>query len=101
MEELVQKIIDWGEPKGLTQYRKMLESWPQYEKVQEESGEIGRAIAHGDMAQLADGIGDTFVTLVLLAKQNGLNIQDCVEVAYGEIKDRKGKTINGVFIKEV
>ena len=100
MEELIEKIVEWSEPKGLTQHRKMLESWPQYEKVQEESGEIGRAIAHGDMGQLADGIGDTFVTLVLLAKQNGLNIQDCVEIAYSEIKDRTGKTVNGVFVKD-
>jgi len=100
MDELIKKVIAWGEPKGLTKERSLLESWPQYEKVKEEVGEIGKAIAHGDFVELVDGIGDSVVTLILLAKQNGLTIEDCLSHAYNEIKDRTGKTINGKFIKD-
>lgn len=69
-------------------------------KVMEELGETARAIIKGDKAEIADGIGDTYVTLVCLAEQNGLDIDDCIDSAYNEIKDRKGKLINGVFVKE-
>jgi hypothetical protein len=47
-----------------------------------------------------DGIGDTFVTLIILSYQMGLNPTECLEVAYTEIKNRKGNTVNGVFIKD-
>lgn len=100
MRELINKVLEWGRPKGLTDQRKMLDTWPQYEKVQEEVGEIGRAIAHGNMHGLADGIGDSVVTLILLAEQNNLDIEDCLKQAYDEIKDRKGRTIGGKFVKE-
>jgi len=100
MEELIEKVIEWGRPKGLTEYKPMLKSWPQYEKTQEEVNEIGHAIAHGSRKKLIDGIGDSVVTLILLATQNGLTLQECVEHAYNEIKDRTGKTENGKFIKD-
>lgn len=100
MEELINKVIEWGEPKGLTESRPMLKSWPQYEKVQEEAQEIARALVNNDKDGLIDGIGDTMVTLILLAKQNDLDIQDCLEYAYNEIKVRTGKTINGKFVKD-
>jgi phosphoribosyl-ATP pyrophosphohydrolase len=100
MEELINKVIEWGEPKGLTESRPMLKSWPQYEKVQEEAQEIARALVNNDKDGLIDGIGDTMVTLILLAKQNDLDIQDCLEYAYNEIKGRTGKTVNGKFVKD-
>ena len=49
---------------------------------------------------IKDGIGDVLVTLIILAAQNNLDIEDCLEHAYNEIKNRKGVTLNGVFIKE-
>lgn len=100
INNLVSLIEQWGEPKGLTTKRPMLKSWPQFEKVQEEVTEIARAIVNNDRAELVDAIGDTFVTLVLLAKQNDLDIENCISVAYNEIKNRTGKTIDGKFIKD-
>ena len=32
--------------------------------------------------------------------QLGLDYSKCVELAYNEIKDRKGKIVDGVYIKE-
>ena len=46
-----------------------------------------------------DGIGDSFVTLIILAKQLGLEPAECLEAAWNEIKNRTGKTVNGVFVK--
>ena len=45
-------------------------------------------------------MGDIFVTLIILCDQLNLDSVDCLYRAYEKIKDRKGKTINGVFIKE-
>lgn len=45
-------------------------------------------------------MGDIFVTLLILCDQLNLDPVDCLGRAYEKIKDRKGKTINGVFIKE-
>ena len=48
-----------------------------------------------------DGIGDTFVVLVQLCAIAGVTLEDCVEAAYEEIRDRKGHlNEDGVFVKE-
>jgi NTP pyrophosphatase (non-canonical NTP hydrolase) len=67
----------------------------------EELGETAGAIAKNKAtAEIMDGIGDTFVTLIILSYQMGLEPTDCLEAAYNEIKNRKGNTVNGVFIKD-
>lgn len=45
-------------------------------------------------------MGDVFVTLIILCDQLNMDPVDCLGRAYGKIKDRTGKTINGVFIKQ-
>lgn len=70
-------------------------------KVIEEVGETASALAKGNLEKLKDGIGDSFVTLIILAKQNGLEPSECLEAAWNEIKNRKGKlNEQGVFVKE-
>lgn len=69
-------------------------------KVGEEVGELFKAIVKNDEAQIIDAVGDTYVTLVILCQQLGIEIEDCVNAAYNEIKDRKGKLVDGTFIKE-
>lgn len=66
----------------------------------EEVGETMAAMARGDKEKLKDGIGDSIVTLIILAMQCGLSANECLASAYDEIKNRKGKTVDGVFIKE-
>ena len=65
-----------------------------------EVGELCDAIIKDDKNGQIDGIGDVLVTLIILANQLGYDVEDCLEVAYNEIKNRKGETINGTFIKE-
>ena len=50
--------------------------------------------------EIKDAIGDIYVTLVMQAGVWGLEIEECGEYAYTQIKDRKGKMVKGVFVKE-
>ena len=68
-------------------------------KVWEESGEIAAALSRNDKEALMDGIGDTVVTLIILAQQHGMTLERCLQYAYDEISQRTGKTINGTFVK--
>lgn len=68
-------------------------------KLAEEQGELAAGIAKGNTELVADSIGDMVVVLTILAEQSGLSIEGCIEQAYHEIKDRKGRMIDGVFVK--
>ena len=72
----------------------------QYVKLLEESGELARAILKNDKPEFIDAIGDMVVVLTNLAALEGLKIEDCVTSAYSVIASRKGKMINGTFVKE-
>lgn len=69
-------------------------------KLVEEFGELGEAMAKGNDDLFVDAIGDMYVVMTILAMQKGFDIEDCINDAYNEIKDRKGKMIDGVFVKE-
>ena len=71
----------------------------QYVKLQEEAGEVARAIIKNDPVELKDGIGDMVVVLTNLAHLAGMNIEDCIQSAYDVINKRKGSMINGSFVK--
>ena len=49
---------------------------------------------------VADDIGDMIVVLINIAERNNLTIEDCLEQAWNDIKDRKGKMVDGIFVKE-
>ena len=40
------------------------------------------------------------VVLINIMIRNNLTMKDCLKVAYADIKDRKGKMIDGIFVKE-
>ena len=95
MNELIEKIEQWAKDKELD----TADSSKQMLKVMEELGEVAAAIVRSDRAPLRDGIGDTVVTLIILAMQNDMNLYECVNCAYDEIKNRTGEMINGSFVK--
>ena len=72
----------------------------QFAKLQEESGELARAILKNNKPEFIDAIGDMVVVLTNLAALEGLKIEDCVTSAYSVIASRKGKMINGTFMKD-
>jgi phosphoribosyl-ATP pyrophosphohydrolase len=90
-------ILNWAEPKQLLKFENRLK---QYTKLQEESNELLIALLDENPVEIQDAIGDLVVVLTILADQVGFDIEDCIEHAYQQIKNRKGKTINGNFVKE-
>ena len=97
-DELIENVRGWADDKGIL----IEDNAPkQLMKVMEELGETAGAIAKSKTTdEIMDGIGDTFVTIIILAYQMGLNPTECLEAAWNEIKDRKGTTRNGVFVKQ-
>lgn len=90
------KIRDWAIERGLH----LGEPSRQMLKLVEEVGELASAIAKNNNELIIDSIGDIYVVLTILAMQHQLDVEACIHSAYQEIKNRKGKTVNGVFIKE-
>ena len=91
-----QLIRDWAGERGL--YTKG-DTKTQFCKLMEEGGELGRAILKDDKKEFVDAIGDMVVVLTNLAHLGGVSIEHCIDSAYNEIKNRKGKMSNGTFVK--
>lgn len=90
-------VLDWAESKDLLKQENALK---QFAKMISEAGELGDAIIKQQPDKIQDGIGDTLVTLIILSAQLGYDIEDCLHIAYDEIKGRTGKTVGGTFIKD-
>lgn len=90
-------VLVWAENKDLIHE----ENAPkQLIKLQEEVGELCSAYLKGNKAEQIDALGDIRVVITILAAQLNLDIDACFDIAYNEIKDRKGVTKNGTFIKK-
>ena len=72
----------------------------QYVKLQEEAGELAKALLKDDQPEVIDAIGDMVVVLTNLAHQRGVHIETCIAEAYKVISKRTGKMINGTFVKD-
>jgi|TARA_R110000822_G_C15304667_1_gene492258 uncharacterized protein YabN with tetrapyrrole methylase and pyrophosphatase domain len=70
----------------------------QYMKLIQEAGELSDNICKGK--DIADDIGDMIVVLINIAERNNLSLSDCMEKAWLDIKDRKGRMVDGIFVKE-
>lgn len=92
-----EKILNWAKERNLLD---PLNRQKQFIKLIEEVGELAQGIAKNDIVQIIDSIGDVQVVLIILAELYNLDSDKCLESAYIQIKDRKGKTINGIFIKD-
>ena len=90
-------IRDWARSRGL--YDKG-NSHTQYVKLQEEAGELAKALLKNDKPEVVDAIGDMVVVLTNLAFLQGEDIEYCIDSAYKVISKRKGKMINGTFVKD-
>ncbi|MFC1256017.1 MazG-like family protein [Staphylococcus xylosus] len=95
VDQLVKQVEQWSIDKNLDKGNPDRQAL----KFYEEAGEVGAALSRNKLDDLKDGIGDTVVTLIILAQQHGWSLQECLQYAYDEIKGRTGRTINGTFIK--
>jgi len=115
MKELIEKVKQWAESRNIIKGSTPIK---QHDKLVEEVLELRDAIAtdsfFGEIEhtrnkgkispleyEIKDGIGDSIVCLINLATMYNMEIEDCLAHAYEEIKDRKGKMIDGTFVKEV
>lgn len=73
----------------------------QLEKLQEEVDELKQAYIEVNRKEEIDAVGDILVVLIGYCLQRGLDIEECLSVAYNVIKNRTGKVVNGVFVKDV
>jgi len=90
-------IRSWAKERGIYDAG---DSKTQYVKLMEEAGELAKALLDEDEPEIIDAIGDMVVVLTNLAKLEGLEIEECIDSAYHEIANRKGKMINGTFVKQ-
>ena len=96
--EIEMKVIQWGEARGIVQNSN---PFAQALKTQEELDELHEAIGKNDRAAMADAYGDLLVTLVMGCACADLDLVECFEGAYNEIKNRKGTLhANGLWVKE-
>lgn len=96
MEELQYNILQWAHARGI-----LNNSSPQIQglKLVSEVGELCDNLAKGK--DVRDDIGDVIVVLTIIANMKGTTLEECMEVAYNDIKDRKGHlNSDGIFIKE-
>ena len=91
------EVLRWAENRGIL---KNSDPKTQCLKFVSEAGELADAVAKGNKEDAIDAIGDVMVTLILLSDLMDLDVVKCLESAYDVIKQRQGKMINGVFVKD-
>lgn len=93
------KIDQWGLDRGIIQNGNPI---AQLSKTVEEVAETLAALSANDKPAVKDGLGDIYVTLRMVAGCYGISLEECIELAYDEIKHRKGYLReDGVFIKDM
>lgn len=108
-EEFANNVIQWADERHLLKpsdmqsnkdITKQLMQSKQLLKFHEECGELTEDYLKGNDIHLMDSFGDVLVTLIIFAEQQGIPLNECWKKAWRHIANRKGKTINGIFVKE-
>jgi len=107
IEELIQLVQTWGRDRGMlvkdangAYLEDEGRARAQLLKCMSELGELADAVLKGDHHDMRDGLGDVLVTLVMFAGNSGLTLRGSLQAAWEEIRDRRGTTVNGAFMKE-
>jgi NTP pyrophosphatase (non-canonical NTP hydrolase) len=95
MKELIEKTSQWHHDRNLIDGAT---SKDQVLKLIQEVGELSDSVCKGE--DVKDDIGDCLVILINIAEREGTTLEECLGVAYEDIKDRKGKMVDGIFVKE-
>lgn len=89
-------IRQWANERGLYETG---DPKTQMLKLQEEQGELAKAILKNDINEIIDGIGDCIIVLTNLASLSGFTVEYCINQAYRQIQNRQGQMKNGTFVK--
>lgn len=96
MDDLVVNILDWAKERDLDKG----DSAHQIVKLMEEVGELAQGYNKKDRAKQIDSLGDTLVVLIILGMQLDIPVKDALQEAYDTIHHRKGKMVDGIFVKQ-
>lgn len=103
-DQLIYDILHWGRDRGILADYKDYElpdvRMAQAKKTLEEVHELIDAVAKNDREEAKDAIGDIIVTLIMQAELWDTGIFTCLNDAYHVISKRKGKMVDGQFVKE-
>ena len=94
-DDYVNKIVGWHHDRNLIEGSTDKD---QFAKLIQEAGELSDNICKGK--DVSDDIGDMVVVLLNIAERNKLSLTECLSKAWDDIKDRKGRMVDGIFIKE-
>jgi NTP pyrophosphatase (non-canonical NTP hydrolase) len=111
LQETIETVRQWGVARNITGPNGKGTLLGQLSKTQEELTETrdaavklrwtGESSRYDEAyAEIIDGLGDVFVTIILAAEMAGLRIEDCLAAAYQEIKGRTGTMNGGVFVRD-
>tara|TARA_B100000927_G_scaffold254571_1_gene220871 strand:+ start:6211 stop:6522 length:312 start_codon:yes stop_codon:yes gene_type:complete len=95
MQELIGKVNKWFEDRNLIQGSTDKD---QILKLMQELGELSDHACKGE--DIRDDLGDMLVVMLNIMKRNNYTIEECLQIAYDDIKDRRGKMVDGIFVKE-
>ena len=95
MEKLIELVTQWHRDRNLIDGS---DDKSQTLKLLQELGELSDSVCKEQ--SILDDIGDMLVVMINICERNKISLEKCLEVAYNDIKDRKGKMIDGIFVKE-
>lgn len=97
MDELTRNVLAWAADRNLIEGSTVEK---QFVKLVEEVGELAAGLARGKTEVIDDALGDVMVICIIMCAQRGSTPANILEDVWNIIKDRKGKMVDGVFIKE-
>ena len=95
MEKLISKVSQWHHDRNLIDGAT---SKDQVLKLVQEVGELSDSVCK--QQDIRDDVGDIMVILINIVERAGITLDECLDVAYDDIKDRKGKMVDGIFVKD-
>lgn len=95
MEKLIKLVAQWHRDRNLIDGS---DDKSQTLKLLQELGELSDSVCKEN--PILDDIGDMLVVMINICERNNITLDECLQVAYDDIKDRKGKMVDGVFVKE-
>ena len=99
-QELIEAIRTWGTERNIIGDNAKATTQTQFVKLLEEVEELNVAIGTSNQVEIVDAIGYCTVVLILLADLAGERFEECLESAYEVIKQRTGKIVDGVYVKD-
>ena len=100
-------VLSWAKDKDLLysqnadkQFMKFIEEVFEFKSEMDVYFDGAETLKSLNKEYMEDEMGDIFVTLIILCNQLGIDCVECLDMAYEKISKRKGKTVNGLFVKE-